>query len=319
MAAFATRAKPASMHVFRTVTTVAAGGQLDLLGNGNLVTGLAGQTGVRAVQFVIGLGVMVESPQGPVIRVVALGAGCSQGLLVNIIGLMTDRAFQRRTFEGRGEMTLLAWRDGMLADQRKPGEAMIKYYFSAPVTFIVATFTTFAFLAIVLVVALVTGKTFRGEFVAIDIALVAGVAGDFLVFALESESGFDAMIERHFGPAGHSMAILARVTITTLVSVIIGVAGNAGGLQLLFVEISAMTAVTAHFGMQPFQRILGMSVVIETYFRPFFYTMTGLALVAITAVVDVVNTMAADTVSRNLFVTIIGMTCCTTDGLVTAP
>ena len=63
-----------------------------------MVTGLAIELHVRTIEFVIGLGVVVELPDAPAIGVVAGGAVGAEGELVNIIFLVTRVAIQRLHF-----------------------------------------------------------------------------------------------------------------------------------------------------------------------------------------------------------------------------
>ena len=60
-----------------------------------MVTGLAIEFHVRAVELVICLGVVVELPDAPAIGVVAGGAVGAEGEFVNIIFLVARIAIQR--------------------------------------------------------------------------------------------------------------------------------------------------------------------------------------------------------------------------------
>src|SRR6516225_6685523 len=109
-----------------------------------------------AGQGIFRLPVVIEAPPRPTIGVVARRTIASQALLVMLVSVALG-ATQRPMLELPRTMTLLAWRDGVAADQREAGDVVIEYDLLAPAGFSMALFTAGAELTFVRVVFSVTG------------------------------------------------------------------------------------------------------------------------------------------------------------------
>jgi len=103
-----------------------------------MMAGLAIELHMSAVEFVIGLGVVIELPDGPSIGVVANGAMGAQGALMNVILFMAGTASQRIYLVARVQMALLARDGGMQADKRKACHVVIKDHALVPFLFVMA-------------------------------------------------------------------------------------------------------------------------------------------------------------------------------------
>ena len=148
------------------------------------MTGHAIDLHVRTVEFVVGLGVVVELPDAPAIGVVAGIAMGAERELVNIVILVTRIAIQRIHLVAGVQMTFLARNGGMQADEREAGHVMVEDHALVPLLFVMATGAYFTFLALMYVVAFMTGKTSITPLLLIQIAAMAILAGDVLVGAL---------------------------------------------------------------------------------------------------------------------------------------
>jgi len=149
-----------------------------------VVTGLAIELLVRAIEFVIGLGVVVELPDAPAIGVVAGIALGAERKLVNIVVLVARIAIQRIHLVAGVQMTFLARHGGMQADERKAGHVMVEDHALVPLLFAMAAGAFFTFLALMYVVAFMTGKAGIASLLLVQIAAMAVLAGDVLMGTL---------------------------------------------------------------------------------------------------------------------------------------
>ena len=146
------------------------------------MTGLAGQALVFAFKFIFGLCIVIEYPQGPVIRVVAILAGLTHGSLMNIVFAVAGHAFEHRILIGGRQVAFFTGSRGMQTDQRKAGQIMVKNHFFPPAAFIVATGAVLTLLPGMDIVETVTGITFHFQFFFEDFSLMAGAANQLFMF-----------------------------------------------------------------------------------------------------------------------------------------
>lgn len=130
------------------------------------------------------LGVMIETPASPTIRVVTEGAIGAKAAFVMFV-LVAARACDRRILERRRSVALLARYDCVTADQRKSCYVVIECRGSAPACILMALLTTTAELPLMGIILLVAGHARRRELLIEKRADVAGVAFDFYVRASE--------------------------------------------------------------------------------------------------------------------------------------
>ena len=93
------------MNVVLLVAAEARRGQADLPFDDLAVAGAAVQPEMGAIKAIIGLTVVIESPEGPAIRVVTQLAIGAQTALVNVLRLMAADAFQDRVSVLRRQVT----------------------------------------------------------------------------------------------------------------------------------------------------------------------------------------------------------------------
>ncbi len=88
------------------------------------------------------------------------------------------------------------------------------------------------------------------------------------------------------------VALLAPGSELPLMTVILAVAGRAGGRQLVAVEIAGVAGVTTDLGVCPAQGIFGRLVVIEVAHGPLLLIVAAVALRPVPSAVDVLNLVA---------------------------
>jgi len=150
---------------------------------------------MSTVERVTCLGIVIETPARPAVRVVTQGAISRQPAFVMGI-LVAARTAALRVFERSRAMAFLAGRDRMTANQWKSRDLVIEGHIAPPARFLVALFATAAELSFVGIVFLVTRHAIRCELVAIEVAAMTGIAFDLRMLAPQGELGL-VMIEAH--------------------------------------------------------------------------------------------------------------------------
>jgi hypothetical protein len=103
----------------------------------------------------------------------------------------------------------------------------------------------------------------------------------------------EVVIERDLlAPRILVMALLAVGPELAFVSVILLVARNTGGCELIAVEIASMAAIAANARMPAAQRELGLPRMIEPDRFPFLGLVAGVAFCPVPAVMNVLKLMA---------------------------
>lgn len=161
------------MFIIAAVASAAGMGQADRVAHRFAMTGLAAESFMGAIQGVIGLRRVIETPEGPAVRVVTQPAFRSEPLFVGITFFVTLGTFERGSLEGGGEMAFFAGHDRMLADKRELRQIMVKEYFFGPAAGIVTAFALVAQASLVNVVALVAPVAGHAQLVFDDGTLVA--------------------------------------------------------------------------------------------------------------------------------------------------
>lgn len=117
-----------------------------------------------------------------------------------------------------------------------------------PAFFVVAVLTFFAKLAAVRIVLLVTGYARHRQLIAIEIALMAGVAFGRGVFAVQREFRLPVVIETDLVPFNRLMAVVAFRAMPPAMDILQLMACGADGADA-FVTLSCVASVASHFGM----------------------------------------------------------------------
>lgn len=113
------------------------------------------EAAMRACERIFRLAIVVESPEGPTIGVVASGAVGAQAPAMMVV-LVAGAARAIRPLVGRADVAFLARHGGVQADQRKAREIMIESGLLSPSEVVVAALAArsqLAFMGIILLVA----------------------------------------------------------------------------------------------------------------------------------------------------------------------
>jgi len=149
-----------------------------------------------AFQFVIGVFIVVKNPRLPIIGVVALSTVFAKAAFVFFIILfMAIVALAGGILILVAEMALLARGDGVLADERKLGDVVVKKEVAAPAFFVVALLALFALLAAMDILGFMTSITFCFELFFKDPAFVATFTRQIGVFTDQRKFGVFVMVK----------------------------------------------------------------------------------------------------------------------------
>ena len=309
MAAAAVLAEVAFVHVVLLMAGETLLGKTNILGIGDglLVTGLASQILMGALQGKFALPVVIEQPYTPAIGVMALLAGDTEASLVDIVFFMASVAGNVRVLESRREMAFLARNDRMQADKRKLGQVVHEGHFAFPSLLAVALFATLAFLSFVGVGLLMAGDALRFQLFRIERIFVARLALDRLVSAAQRIFRILVVVENGLFPIRRGVATLALFAKAPLVRVVLAVAGVTAGLQLLhfgifFVATLAFDRAVAALQLEP-----GIAVMVEVGLFPPIAGMAVLAFLPELARMDVVHPVAGIALLRGVLVALAGM------------
>jgi hypothetical protein len=210
------------------------------------VTGLAIDLHMRTIEFVIGLGVVVELPDAPTIGVVAGGAMGAEHELVNIIFLVARIAVQRIHLVAGVQMTFLARHGGMQADEREAGHVMVEYHSLVPLLLVVAARALLTFLVFMYVIVFMAGKTGLAYLLLVQVTAMAVLAGDVLVGALQGELGVLVMGEGGMFPLTGIVTALAFSAVAPGVFVVMLVAFITGGTKFYTIKLAGMAGIAAY-------------------------------------------------------------------------
>lgn len=164
MAPLAALAKASAMLVIAAMTGVAGRGHAHFLAHRFAVACIAMESLVPAAEYEFGLGVVIETPERPSVRIVARSTFRPEAALVRVAFFVAVCAFESRPLVGGGEVAFLARHDGVQPDQREPRQIVIEEDFFGPAAGIMAAFALRAEATFVYVVALVAGVAGRAGF-----------------------------------------------------------------------------------------------------------------------------------------------------------
>lgn len=131
MAALALSAELAEVHVVFHVAGRALAPEFDLARRLTMAV-RALQLRMRSVQRKAGHACMIEFPDIPTIRRMAVVAFLAEASLVFVRGLMAADTFRRRVFVGRRQMALFARYDDVLPHKWEVSEVVIEAHIGAP-------------------------------------------------------------------------------------------------------------------------------------------------------------------------------------------
>ena len=286
------------MRIVAAMTTEAIGPDRHFGGSLGRVAGVAMQTLMRASQWKARLRGMVEPPRLPTVGGMALRAlGAEPAFVLGI--LVAAVACHLCILEAGRAMALLAGNPGVQSDQREARHVVVEGHLLPPAGFLVALLAARAQLAFVRVIFLVAARAIGGQFVAIEIADVTGVALRGGVFAAQRKLGRLVVIEGNRGPFGGGVAGLALLPVAAGVLVLHGVARDAGRADA-FVFLAGVTGRAGDIAMCAHQREFGLGMIERLGRPPALVAVAVLAVFAEAALVRLDGAMATDAGTRGL-------------------
>jgi len=144
------------MDIIPAVTAYAGCRKTDLVFHEIFVAGAANQALMAPIEAIVRLGIVIELPEGPAVRIVAKGAFRAESTLMNVIGTMATGARRIRILVGWRQMTFLARRRRVQTDKGEARQVVIEEYPFTPAAYVMAIFARLPFLSLMYVVLLVT-------------------------------------------------------------------------------------------------------------------------------------------------------------------
>jgi hypothetical protein len=169
-----------------------------------------------------------------------------------------------------------------------------------PVTLVVTGLAFIAFLALVLVVLLVTGDAGCLQLFLVQESGMTGLALGRDVLAAQDVLRVAVMVESGDLPVLLDMTgvtFLAEPPLVALFVIVRFVAGDTGALEFLLVQEAGVAAVAFGRNMLAAQEVFGIAVVVKNGNAPVFFRVAGLALLAKTtfmAVLVVIGFVTGD-------------------------
>lgn len=244
MAAAALAAELAVVRIVLGVATSAILRQTEIADVGGRVTFRTGNACVRAEQREFGAPLVIEVPQRPTARAVAiLASGAEPGFVSVVLGV-AGRAIGRRVGKVLVLVTGLALHRLVGAQQRKTRLAVVETNLR-PAFLGVALGARRAEPALVLVIFAVALDAIADRSAAHHAGVVAGIALRLAMLAEQLERGVPIVIEAALLPIGRGVAIGAGFPVAPLVGVVLAVAGDALALGVV---IPGRRSVAFHAG-----------------------------------------------------------------------
>ncbi len=147
------------------------------------------------------------------------------------------------------------------------------------------------------IILFVAGITVRRRVDFIERALVATLAGDFSVVALQRVGGIAVVVEKNRSPASFRVAGHTTFSKASLVFVFLLVTGVAVNGGLVLVQLALVAGVTSGAQMPPRERILGVQIMIEHDGLPALLHMARVAFPAIAPLMLVILLVAGIAIS----------------------
>lgn len=294
------------MHIIFLMTAGTRGSHLHFAGHRLAMAIGANQFGVFTAEREIGTGIMIKLPQPPVIRIVAVAAAWPQRAFMRIILGVTLPAIRCHRFERAGNMTLLATDGRVHPDQRKGRQIMVEPDMRVPAVFIM-TRTAVPQLTAVDIFGGMAVDTFPAGQLFARVRFVAGLALRLGMTAAQGEFGIPVMIEACIHPAFDVVALIAVDSVASFMHIVGHVTIRTFGPGLLTEKQTRVTSLTGHLRVFILQRELGFSV-IKCHLFPPVRPVTILAAAVDGTVVNIVNQMARDALTRGLFISVTDVT-----------
>jgi len=186
---------------------------------------------------------------------------------------------------------------------------MLKSHLRPPAALTVAGITFLSLLTLVHIIQGVAAYTIHSQLLLVNILLFMTCRAFCLaVLAAQPELGITVVIKFNPVPGLFTVAVLALLSETTSVLVIMLVAGITIHFNLDLVGILLMAGLAGYITMASPQWKLGVLVMVEVKFLPALRSMAFLAILTIGALVHIIQFVAGITLRRCLLITIVGMT-----------
>ena len=268
---------------------------------------------VRASQRKTGASRVIENPELPAIRGVTGGAIGAQRPSVDILLGMTACTALRRLVEALVCVTLAAGDRNMQPEEGIGRQVMVEGHVT-PSSDGMTAIASLPERVAVRVGGAVAACTVLAEFLLLYDTRVAHVTVEFGVRTYEREVLL--VVVGRDPPQLGGMAVAAHLTEAAGMAVICFVTAGAAARNRVVDVAAAMTVGTADMGVATQEREAGFPTVLELLRAPVRRGVTAPAIVALTALVNVVRHVAADAFLRNALVALGGMAGGTGRGLV---
>ena len=302
MAAFAAAPERAGVHIVLDMTPLAIPRKVDLTRERRSVARVTYEVRVSSVEGEIGSCIVIETTERPTVRVVALLAGGSQPLEVDILCLVAADAADFGVLVFRRDVALLASRHRVKTQQREPRQIVIEEDARRPLVLVVALLACGSFLSPVDIVRLVAGVAGRVQRLLIQRPRVAPLASDVPVGTPKRKFRQPIVVEDFGFPGGFSVASLTIRPVAPAVLVVRAVAIDAERRELLLEDPSRMTRLAGGRAVAARERELRAPIVIEVRRLPALSRMAGLAVGTETTEMSVIQPVAAMAVRRRVLV-----------------
>jgi len=263
MAAFAASPERSGVHVVSGMTPVAMPREVDLTCEQRSVTRVAYEVRMRPAEGELGSCIVIETPERPTVRVVALLAGGSQPLEVDILSLVAADAADLGVLVFRRDVALLASRHRVKTEQWEPRQIVIEEDAIGPLALVVAPLACGSFLPPVDIVRLMAGVACLVQRLLIQRPHVTPLASDVLVGTPKRKFRQPIVVEDFGFPGRFPVASLTIRPVAPAVLVIRAVAVDAKRRELLLQDPSRMTRLAGGRAVAALERELRTPIVIE--------------------------------------------------------
>jgi hypothetical protein len=250
---------------------------------------------VSADEWKHGKAMVEQNAVRPAPFAVTLSAGLAELILMRVVFPVTGVTFCIQTdFMHRSGMTVGATDACMRAQQSELRVDVMLEQRRRPCRRGMTGLAVRAIQTLVLIVVRVTGETL-GLQAELELVLdVAGGAGNLPVGAGQRENRLARMIEKRFLPAIAGMAESTIRAVQAIVRVVVAVTAVALRRRILIPGLD-VAGGALRVEMPPGQRVTGLDTVVEFDFAPRRGDMTGLAVLAESALMFIVFDMAIET------------------------
>ena len=253
---------------------------------------------------------VVETPEIPIVRVVAVTTIAPEAAFVHIIALMAVHAFSRSIVEAPVLMTVFTTGNDVHTEERKIRHVMVKGEIPRPRFRTVAGLASIAKLTVVKIALAVALGAFPGKRFLAENPVVTVGAGKRSMGALESKIGIALVIEDASVPGSGRMAFLAFLAKAPIVIVLFGMTAKTVRVEILRGAdcLGQMAIVAANLLMLANQREVGPLLVVKGSFFPRLGLMAVSAGAAQFPAVYVLGRMAILAFSGRVFVAVARVT-----------